>query len=237
MLLAIDTSTSQIGLALHNGAQVLAESLWLSKTRHTVELAPSVDEMLVHAGVKINQVLAIGVAIGPGSFTSLRVGLSFAKGLAFARNLPVIGINTLDIVATSQPFKTGIALYCSLPAGRGRLAIAKYTSNNESGVAWQVAGSPYILTATELGESIQEPSLVCGDLTATERQILKNNQWIELASPAASVRRPAVLAELAIARWQMGAWDDLTAIAPQYLHLAEPIPDSTPGTQISSMGE
>ena len=72
MLLAVDTSTPQIGLALYDGAQVLAESLWTTKTRHTVELAPAVAEMLAHTGAKMDEVRAIGVAIGPGSFTSLR---------------------------------------------------------------------------------------------------------------------------------------------------------------------
>ena len=63
MLLAVDTSTPQIGLALFDGAQVLAESLWTSKARHTVELAPAVAEMLTHAGIRIEQIKALGVAI------------------------------------------------------------------------------------------------------------------------------------------------------------------------------
>ncbi|MFO7584161.1 MAG: tRNA (adenosine(37)-N6)-threonylcarbamoyltransferase complex dimerization subunit type 1 TsaB, partial [Anaerolineales bacterium] len=75
MLLALDTSTPQIGIALYDGARVLAEHLWVSKARHTVELAPAVAQMLQQTGTDISQVAAVGVAIGPGSFTSLRVGL------------------------------------------------------------------------------------------------------------------------------------------------------------------
>lgn len=235
MLLAIDTSTSQIGMALHNGAQVLAETLWTSKARHTVELAPSVDEMLLHAGVNIQQVLALGVAIGPGSFTSLRVGLSFVKGLAFARNLPVIGINTLDILAAGQPTKSGMTLLCTLPAGRGRLAIERYTCQNNDNTAWKSENAPIILTAAALSETVTQSTIICGDFTAIEQQVLKKNTFIQLASPASGVRRPAILAELAIQRWQAGDVDEVTTLAPQYLHLAEPIPASTPGTQISSM--
>jgi len=220
MLLAVDTSTSQIGLALYDGAQVLAESLWTTKTRHTVELAPAVAEMLAHTGVKIDEIKALAVAIGPGSFTSLRVGLSFIKGLAFARTLPTVGINTLDVVAASQP-ATRLPLACLLPAGRGRLALGWYRAKNNE---WQAAGGPVIITAEVLAASVERDSVICGDLTASERQTLKKNEHIRLVSPALSVRRPAILAELAYTRWQAGRMDDVATLAPLYLHIAEPIP-------------
>jgi len=220
MLLAVDTSTSQIGLALYDGAQVLAESLWTTKTRHTVELAPAVAKMLAHTGVKIDEIKALAVAIGPGSFTSLRVGLSFIKGLAFARTLPTVGINTLDVVAASQP-ATRLPLACLLPAGRGRLALGWYRAKNNE---WQAAGGPVIITAEVLAASVERDSVICGDLTASERQTLKKNEHIRLVSPALSVRRPAILAELAYTRWQAGRMDDVATLAPLYLHIAEPIP-------------
>jgi tRNA threonylcarbamoyladenosine biosynthesis protein TsaB len=220
MLLAVDTSTPQIGLALYDGARVLAESLWTSKARHTVELAPAVAEMLAHLGAKVDEVKAVGVAIGPGSFTSLRVGLSFAKGLALARNLPIVGVNTLEVVAASQPL-TGLPLACLLPAGRGRLALGWYEVH---GHGWQAVDGPSILTAEALATSVNRDSVICGDLTAAERQILQKNEHLRLVSPALSVRRPALLAELAYTRWQSGQVDDLSTLAPLYLHIAEPIP-------------
>jgi tRNA threonylcarbamoyladenosine biosynthesis protein TsaB len=220
MLLAVDTSTSQIGLALYDGAQVLAESLWTTKTRHTVELAPAVAEMLAHTGIKIDEVKALAVAIGPGSFTSLRVGLSFVKGLALARSLPTIGINTLDVVAASQP-ATKLPLACLLPAGRKRLALGWYHAKNSE---WQATAGPVIVTAEELTASVERDSVICGDLTALERQTLKKNEHIRLVSPALSTRRPAILAELAYTRWQANRVDDVSTLAPLYLHIAEPIP-------------
>jgi tRNA threonylcarbamoyladenosine biosynthesis protein TsaB len=220
LLLAVDTSTPQIGLALYNGAQVLAESLWTSKARHTVELAPAVVEMLTHTGVKMDEIKALAVAIGPGSFTSLRVGLSFIKGLAFAQTLPTVGINTLDVVAASQS-ATRLPLACLLPAGRGHLALGWYrVKNNE----WQAMGGPVIVTAEALAASVERDSVICGDLTAAERQILKKNEHLRLVSPALSTRRPAILAELAYTRWQAGRVDNVSTLAPLYLHIAEPIP-------------
>lgn len=235
MLLAIDTSTPQIGLALYDGAQVLAEHLWTSKARHTVELAPAVAEMLNHAGIKLDQVKALGVAIGPGSFTSLRVGLSFAKGLAFAMSLPVVGINTLDVAAAGQPANISVPLICTLPAGRGRLAVCRYspskTGHNTLRSAWKADGSPSIMTAEALSAAVVQDCMVCGDLTAAERQVLKKNGFIRLVSPALSTRRPGILAELAYLRWQTGSLDDIASLAPLYLHLAEPIPDVKPGPE------
>ena len=226
MLLAVDTSTPQIGLALYDGAQVLAESLWTSKARHTVELAPSVAEMLAHTGIKIDDIQALGVAIGPGSFTSLRVGLSFVKGLALARSLPTVGVNTLDVVAASQP-AIRLPLGCILPAGRGRLALGWYRAKNNG---WQATGSPGIVSAEALSTSIERDSVLCGDLSAAERSILQNNPKIRLVSAALSTRRPGILAELAYTRWQAGQTDAIDALAPIYLHIAEPIPAIASGT-------
>ncbi len=233
MLLAVDTSTSQIGLALYDGAQVLAESVWSGKARHTVELAAAVAEMLTRTGLKTSDLKALGVASGPGSFTSLRVGISFIKGLALACSLPTIGINTLDVVAASQPAGP-YRLACLLPAGRNRLAAGWYkTVEGSKKGGWQAEGSPQVISAEALADSIEQEAVLCGDLSAKERQILKKNSHIQLVSPALSVRRPALLAELVYTRWQAGSVDDVSTLAPIYLHLAEPIPDAVQGAVIS----
>ncbi len=103
MILAVDTSTAQVGLAIYDGSQVISEYAWRSSQRHTVELAPAIFELLKRCGLTMDDIQALGVALGPGSFTSLRVGLSLAKGLALSRHLPLIGIPTLDILAAAQP--------------------------------------------------------------------------------------------------------------------------------------
>ena len=96
MLLAVDTSTAQLGLALYDGATVAAELTWTSRARHTVELAPALSGLMSRVGLSMSDLSALAVALGPGSFTSLRVGLAFVKGLALARKLPIIGVPTLD---------------------------------------------------------------------------------------------------------------------------------------------
>ena len=103
MLFAVDTSTTQMVLAIYDGAQVLGEYAWRSGQRHTVELAPAVADLLTRCALTMNDIKALGVALGPGSFTSLRVGLALVKGLALSRHIPLIGIPTLDILAHAQP--------------------------------------------------------------------------------------------------------------------------------------
>jgi len=216
MILAIDTSTAQLGLALYDGAMVIAELTWTSHQRHTVELAPALSGLLNRTGLSMSGLSAVGVAIGPGSFTSLRVGLAFVKGLALARRLPVIGVPTLDVVAASVPVQ-GLPLAAMLRAGRGRIAVGWYKAS-ENG--WQAEGPIEATTADKLAESIHHPTLIVGELSAEERQRLaRKRKNIQLASPAQSVRRPALLAELAWARWQSGQTDDATSLAPIYLHV------------------
>jgi tRNA threonylcarbamoyladenosine biosynthesis protein TsaB len=221
MLLAVDTSTRKIGLALYDGVQVLGELLWQSKHHHTIELAPAVDRLLRSSGLKIDDVQASGVALGPGSFTSLRVGMAFVKGLALARHIPLLGIPTLDVQAASVEAGNH-PLAAVLQAGRGRLAVGWYTAS-ENG--WQSKGPAMVVTVNELANKINTPTIVCGELSADERRRLARKRInVLLLSPAQSVRRAGVLAELAWKRWQAGEYDDVASLAPIYLHIGDPIP-------------
>ena len=91
MLLAIDTSTELIGIALFNGTNVLAEQTWRSKNYHTVELVPAIKEMLTKTQTKASSLTGIGVALGPGSFTGLRIGLTMANVWGWFKKIKVNG--------------------------------------------------------------------------------------------------------------------------------------------------
>ena len=221
MLLALDTSTHYVGLALYDGVQVLSESTWLSRDYHTVELAPAVADIFTRARVQAADLQALAVATGPGSFTGLRIGLALAKGIALAHHLPMIGIPTLDILAAGQPLLPD-PMVVVLRAGRGRLAVAWYQV--QKGV-WRRRSELEVMTAVELNERIQTPTYVCGELDEEEQRLLNRRRKIViLASPAQSVRRPAVLAELAWRRWKSTGGDDPKTLAPVYLHYNQPIP-------------
>lgn len=216
MLIAVDTSTAQVGLAVYDGDQVLGEMTWTTRQHHTTELASALSGLLNRCGVTMDMVHAAAVAIGPGSFTSLRVGLSLVKGIALARNLPLIGIPTLDVIAAAQPV-TEHPLIAVLQAGRKRIAIGGYHSD---GMNWQAEGGVRSGTVDELLDEIESPTIVAGELHPEDRKKMSKKKKILLASPAYCVRRPSILAELAWARWQADDVDDAAALAPIYLHVA-----------------
>lgn len=221
MLLAVDTSTRAVGVALYDGSQALSETVWTSHDFHTVELAPAVKETLERSHVEVQDLEAVAAAIGPGSFTGLRIGLALVKGLALVRHIPLIGIPTLDALAAAQPVLS-IPMAAVLRAGRGRLAVGWYRPGRK---AWEATGTIEVLTAAELADRIEEPTRVCGELNAEERRLLaRKRKVVKLASPAESLRRPSFLAELAWRRWQAGQLDDPASLSPIYLHHNEPIP-------------
>lgn len=224
MLLAVDTSTRQIGIALRTEDAVLGEFIWSSAQHHTTELAPAVGELLLRTGVAAAHIEAIAVAIGPGSYTALRVGLALAKGMALSLKAPLVGVGTLDIIAAGLP-AADMPLAAVLEAGRGRLVVGWYDPTGTPGalLPWRLKEPMLVTTAAELARSIDKPTLVAGELTAEERQRLARKKVNVVVAPLhLSFRRPSVLAALAWDRYRRGDVDEPAALAPRYLSAAEP---------------
>ncbi len=99
MLLAFDTATPAVTVALHDGERVVAESTTVDAMRHGELLAPAISMVLEEAGIVRQDLTAIAVGVGPGPFTGLRVGLVTARTLASVLELPVYGVCTLDVLA------------------------------------------------------------------------------------------------------------------------------------------
>jgi tRNA threonylcarbamoyladenosine biosynthesis protein TsaB len=221
MILAIDSSTEWVGLALFDGEQVICEQVWKSHNHHTVELVPAIEQLLNRVGVKKTDLSGLGVDLGPGSFTSLRIGVTVAKGLAMALKLPIIGVHSLDILAAGQP-ALEMPLWAMLHAGRGLLAFSPYVHD---GTEWVRQADAVVITARDLEDRITGSVYVCGEMTPQERQIL-GRKWktVKVASPSRCLRRPAVLAELTWKKLQADEVEDPVSITPIYLHTSTPIP-------------
>ncbi|MDQ1487030.1 MAG: tRNA threonylcarbamoyladenosine biosynthesis protein TsaB [Actinomycetota bacterium] len=99
LLLAFDTATQAVTVALHDGDRVLAERTMIDGRRHAELLAPGIAHVLADAGATASDLTAVAVGVGPGPFTGLRVGLVTARALADALSIPVTGVCTLDILA------------------------------------------------------------------------------------------------------------------------------------------
>lgn len=195
MLLALDTATRLISLALHDGQVLLAESTWQTANTHTLELAPQVALLLRRAGLDASKLRAVAVAQGPGSYTGLRIGLGFAKGLALAQNLALIGVGTYEALLRAQPPRPE-PVVAVLQAGRGRLLAARYQWQARPR-AWQPLAPAHVITWAELVASIETPCYVCGEVDpAGAEQLRAKRSLVTVAGPALSLRRAGFLAEL-----------------------------------------
>ena len=108
LLLAFDTSTPAVTVALHDGTQVLVSQTVVDARRHGELLAPGIAHVLAEAGCSTSDLTGIAVGVGPGPFTGLRIGLMTARAMGDALNVPVTGVCTLDVIAAAvvseQPF-------------------------------------------------------------------------------------------------------------------------------------
>jgi len=220
MILAIDTSTQWMGIALLDDDQIIYEKTWKTNRRHTVELSPAIQAALRDTGTEVNRVDAVAVAIGPGSFTSLRIGLAAAKGFALALRIPIIGVPSLDVTAAGVPASEN-DLICLLRAGRGRYAAMRY--QNVEG-RWKKDGDYYLATAEEIEGQITSRTIVCGEMTPEEKQVL-SRRWRNtiLVDPPTNLRRPAILASIGSTRYENKDFDDSATIAPIYLRTVKNI--------------
>ena len=99
MLLTFDTATPLVTVALHDGEDVVAELVSERPLQHGEQLAPLIERALRETGLVRQDLTAIGVGVGPGPFTGLRVGLVTARTLGFVLEVPVYGVCTLDVLA------------------------------------------------------------------------------------------------------------------------------------------
>jgi tRNA threonylcarbamoyladenosine biosynthesis protein TsaB len=215
LLLAIDTATRRPSLALYDGECVVAEETWRSANGHTVELMPGLVRMLERQRVSPSELRGIAVALGPGSFTGLRIGLGVAKGLALTLAIPLVGIPTLDILVYAQARKPG-PMCAVLQAGRGRVCAAFYRWRKGQ---WQRQDDYRLTTLDELCADIETRTLFCGEIDTQAIKLLREclGERAAVASPASSLRRAGYLAELGWQRLERGEMDDPATLSPIYL--------------------
>ena len=214
MILCIDTSTRYAGVALSDEERVVSCRLWYSRINHTAELMPAVAQSLESYGVAAHQLEAVAVALGPGGFSSLRVGLSVAKGLAAASSLPLVGVRTLDLEA--RPYlETGVAVCAMLDAGRSEVATARFDSQGNP------AGEETICPPDELLDSIAEPTQFCGEGIVPWVSLIKERlgpMALVMASPSPGIRLWS-LSAIARERLAAGRTDDPASLEPNYLRM------------------
>lgn len=201
MLLAIDTATQVMSLALHDGRSLLAEQTWHTANNHTGELAPGVRLLLARCNATVDDLKVLAVSTGPGSYSGLRIGVAMAKGMAAAHHLPLVGVSTLDTLAAGQSHFQS-TLIVTVQAGRGRVIVGRYQWRKGR---WGQRGEPQLMEWETLFENIDGPTHLTGEVNEKGYQALLLAQErgvpVTLAPAAYRLRRAGFLAEEAWARY------------------------------------
>ena len=131
MLLAFDTATPAVTVALYDGERVVAERTTIDAMRHGELLAPSISAVLEEAGLVRQDLTALAVGVGPGPFTGLRVGLMTARTLAAVLEIPVYGVCTLDVLAVEAVDRGAVAapFHVATDARRKEVYFASYDAD------------------------------------------------------------------------------------------------------------
>lgn len=201
MILALDTCLTACSAALLDGETVLAARSEAMPRGHQERLAPLVQELMIEAGVGFPALTRIGVTVGPGSFTGLRVGLAFAKGLSAALSIPCVGVGALEALAFGQPgFVVAV-----IDARREQVYLQMF----EGGVALM---APDALTATDAAARLAElyhggPATLIGS----------GAPLLAPALPSATVLTPDGPDPVAVARLALRGPDPLKPPRPLYL--------------------
>ncbi len=210
-LVVVDTSTrwAAVGLQTDSGDQT--QTVWRSEQNHGRELMPAIVELLDRASVRPSEITHLGVALGPGGFSAVRVGVSTVLGLALPGNLPVVGVPTHSIEAFPflESATTSSPLISLIPAGRGELAWARFQSalveidEPETGLS----------TIDELLTDLPPGSLLCGEGVEL---LPRNIDPEKILSGEPPTRSPVALLEIVNARIETGELTPITELRPIY---------------------
>lgn len=158
-LLSVETSSTQGSLCLSelSGSTLKFhhELIWSKQSSHSEEISNVLLQALKDIGWKIDDLTHIAVGIGPGSFTGIRVGLNFCKALAYGKALPILGLNSLEVLAESSRFES-LPTACLVNAYRNQIYAAVYHQDRE-------LISPRLLDLDALDSELQDTYLCRGD--------------------------------------------------------------------------
>ena len=211
-VLAVETSTLAGGVALLDGDVLLGQYLLDVRVTHSERLMVAVDRLLGDAGFTARALTGLAVAVGPGSFTGLRVGLSTVKGLALALGIPVAAVPTLDAMAASLPF-AALPVCPVLAARKGEVYASLYRWD---GAAMRREWEYLALAPETLTARLGEPVILLGDGAPAIR-----SPHARPAPPSHRAPSPAWVALLGAERLRAGETVAPADLVPMYLRPSE----------------
>lgn len=207
-LLAIDTSTDYLTLAVTDGDKVIGRLHKKAERSHSSLLVPMIDRLLKRAKIRLKDIDAFAIGIGPGSFTGLRIGVATVKGLAYSLKKPVVAVPTLDAIAGNVKGFNGI-ICPVLDAKKNKVYACLYKSD---GVNIKKVSKYLLLSLGDLRErlrNLKEKILLLGDLAGFVKEGV---DWYPKAD---------VLARLGLENLKKKRFVSVENLEPLYLYSRE----------------
>jgi len=210
--MAVETSTLAGGVALLDGERLIGEYLLDVRVTHSERLMPAIDRLLRDAGWTTASLEGLAVAVGPGSFTGLRIGLSAVKGLAWALGLSVAAVPTLDALAASLPF-AALPVCPVLRASKNEVYCSRYQWD---GATMRREWDYLALSPEALASRLSEPTILLGDSTH-----VVTSRHARVAPPHRRMPSAAAVGVLGLARFHAGQVVSAGELSPFYLRPPE----------------
>ena len=218
-VLGIETSTHSGSVAIIDGDTILGEIFLSVGPSHSEKLLPMVDWLLGAAGMKRGDIEVIAVSIGPGSFTSLRVGISTAKGIAFSLGIPVVGLSSLEVLSRNL-LHTPYAICTVIDARRKQVYAAFFKCIGEEPIRLK---EDCLISPFELIEMISEETIFVGNGALLYRDLIEKSRGDHAIFCTTSFNFPKAshCAQAAINKMGSDNKGEIYQFSPQYLSKAD----------------
>ena len=217
LILATDTSTPYLSIALCDNESIIAEVSLAADRKHAELILFHTDRILTETDTPLHNIDLLAVAQSPGSFTGVRVGVSAWKGLAAGANIPIIGVSTLDVLAHRAQ---GVTTICTLlDAKMGEVYAAVFTSDNGKQTLTQ---KPFVADIdTVLLQCPPDAAFIGDGATLYREEILKARPRAALLSEALCFPGATAVAGVALSMMAKGFQPDTTPVEPLYLRKSQ----------------
>lgn len=216
-ILALDTSTMMATCAVLDENRVLGEYSLNQEETHSEKLVPMVKEILDSLDLKISDIDLYGVAVGPGSFTGLRIGVATIKAFAHLFNKPVVGISTLEALAFNLPYNKIIVPM--IDARRDRVYTGIYTWEDGKIKTVMEPDVLDIYNLLDIVDKSYDEVLVNGDGSLLHKEKIKERLKgkVLFSTIGGNFCRATSIGELALINYNEGNKDDYYTLVPEYL--------------------
>lgn len=218
IVLGIETATPAGGVAIVDEANGLLASFQVySSVTHSVRLMPTVEKAFKVSGLTLQDIDAIGVSIGPGSFTGVRIGMSVAKGLAFSADKPLIAVPTLKALAYRY-FKPG-KLICPMIDARRQEVYSAIFEVSPNGEQLQQIVDDLVILPAKLLQQIHQPAIFSGTGALRYKELILSSlgDLAEFAPPHRILPSAEEVAFLALERFKKKDIADPFTLEPRYI--------------------